>query len=126
MQIVVFALASLLVGVACVRAESGREAPDPLQTDGDKYSLLLENPVVRVLRYHDEPGATTRAHHHPCFVMYALSAFQRELTFPDGKRVTRELRAGEAIWMPAQSHRGRNVGRTPTDALLIELKGPCP
>jgi hypothetical protein len=28
-------------------------------------------------------------------------------------------------WMPAQSHVGHNVGTTPTDALLVELKGDC-
>jgi beta-alanine degradation protein BauB len=119
------ALVTAAAAVACVQAAAAPVAPDPLQTDGDKYQLLLDNSFVRVLRYHDEPGATTHLHRHPCFVMYALGPFRRELTFPDGRRLSRELRSGEAAWMPAQAHTGHNVGDVPTDALLIELKGPC-
>jgi hypothetical protein len=119
------AAALVLAGVACVHAAHPTAAPDPLQTDGDKYHVVLDNTFVRVLRYHDEPGAATRLHHHPCFVMYALGPFERELTFPDGKRRTRSFRAGEAVWMSAQSHTGHNIGSTPTEALIIELKAPC-
>jgi hypothetical protein len=32
---------------------------DPVETDGDKYSVVLENERVRVLRYHDKPGDRT-------------------------------------------------------------------
>lgn len=115
----------LLAAAACVRAAHPAGGADPVQTDGDKYAVVLDNPFVRVLRYHDEPGAVTHPHHHPCFVMYALGPFERELELPDGARRARKFRAGEAAWMPAQSHTGHNVGTTPTEALIIELKGPC-
>ena len=122
----VFVVVALVAGVACARAVAAASpALDPVRTDGDKYKLVLENSLVRVLRYHDEPGATTHQHHHPCFVMYALGSFKRELTLPDGSQRSREFKAGEAAWMPAQSHAGHNTGDTPTDALLFELKGPC-
>ena len=98
--------------------------PDPVHTDGDKYHVVLENDQVRVLRYHDEPGAKTHMHHHPEFVMYALAPFRRKLSFPDGNERVRDFTAGEAVWMPAQSHVGENVGSQPTDVLLIELKRP--
>jgi hypothetical protein len=112
--------------VACVGAVSAQSADvDPVHTDGDKYRVLFENQLVRVLRYHDEPGASTHPHHHPCFVLYALAAFERELTFPDGSRRTRIFQPGDAAWNTAQSHAGHNIGHTPTEALLIELKGPC-
>ena len=32
---------------------------DAVVTDGDKYSVVLENERVRVLRYHDKPGDRT-------------------------------------------------------------------
>ena len=111
---------------ACIRSASANSTElDPLRTDGDKYHLLFENQLVRVLRYHDEPGVETHLHHHPCFVLYALGPFKRELTFADGSRRSREFHLGDASWMPAQSHAGHNIGSTPTDALLVELKGPC-
>ncbi len=115
----------LILAGACARAAAATKAPDPLLTDGDKYHLLFENDLVRVLRYHDEPGARTHLHHHPCFVLYALGPFKRELGFPDGTQRVREFKGGEAVWMPAQTHSGHNIGTVPTEALIFELKVPC-
>ena len=119
-----FALAAALVGAAALAGTATVDAPssDPAVTDGDKYQVVLDNAEVRVLRYHDEPGAKTRPHHHPAFVLYALGPFRRQLTFPDGTKRVREFKAGEAAFMPAQSHVGENVGATPTEALIVELK----
>ena len=97
---------------------------DPIVTDGDKYRVVLENERVRVLRYEDEPGAKTNAHHHPEFVLYALSDFRRRLTFPDGSVKERTFRAGEVIWMPEQTHVGQNTGTTATDVVIVEIKRP--
>jgi hypothetical protein len=46
-------------------------APDPVVTDGDKYTVVLETERVRVLRYHDTPGDRTLPHAHPDYVVYA-------------------------------------------------------
>ena len=98
-------------------------APDPTVSDGDKYHVVLENEYVRVLRYHDEPGQKTHPHHHPnAFIMYALAPFRRKLTFPDGRVRERVFAAGEADWVPAQTHSGENTGSAPTEGLLIEVK----
>ncbi|HYO94681.1 MAG TPA: hypothetical protein VER33_09205 [Polyangiaceae bacterium] len=96
--------------------------PDPTITDPANYIAVLENERVRVLRYHDEPGARTQQHHHPESVLYALTAFRRRLTFPDGTTREREFKAGDVMWVPAQTHVGENIGTTPTEVLLIELK----
>lgn len=95
---------------------------DAVQTDGDKYKVLLENECVRVLEYRDEPGHKTQQHNHPAFVLYALSSFERSLTLPDGKILRRKFEAGEVAWSPSQTHIGQNVGQTPTHVLITELK----
>jgi quercetin dioxygenase-like cupin family protein len=97
-------------------------AHDPTITDGDKYKVVTENARVRVLRYHDTPGAKTHPHHHPDSVLHALSAFKRRLTFPDGRSVEREFKTGDVMWVPAQTHTGENIGTTDTDVVLIEVK----
>jgi hypothetical protein len=112
----------LLFAASCTRPAAPPAAPDPVSTDGDKYHVLFENDRVRVLRYHDEPGAKTHLHHHPDFVMVVLAPFRRELTFADGSKRTRDFRASETVWMTAQDHVGENVGTTPTDVVLIEPK----
>jgi hypothetical protein len=95
---------------------------DPTVTDPDHYKAVLDNEHVRVLRYHDEPGAKTRQHHHPASVLYALSDFRRRLHFPDGTTKDREFKSGDVMWVPAQTHVGENIGTTATEVLMVEMK----
>ena len=97
-------------------------AQDATQSDGDKYKTLLDNECVRVLEYRDQPGEKTHQHHHPAFVLYALSSFERTLTLPDGKVLRRQFKAGDVMWSKAQTHIGENVGQTATHVLITELK----
>lgn len=101
---------------------SGDLGPGPTQTDPDKYTVVMENERVRVLRYHDAPGQKTGQHHHPDSMLYALSSFKRRLTFPDGTSREREFKAGDVMWVPAQTHIGENIGNTDTEVLLVEPK----
>ena len=98
------------------------KALDPTVTNPEKYKVILENDKVRVLDYLDKPGEKTIMHHHPAFILYALSDFKRKLTFPDGTSKSREFKAGEIFWMDAQSHIGENIGNTETHVLLVEMK----
>jgi quercetin dioxygenase-like cupin family protein len=97
-------------------------AQDAIQTDGDKYKVILENACVRVLDYQDAAGEKTHQHTHPAFVLYALSPFKRTLTLPDGKVLKREFKAGDVMWSEAQTHIGENIGETPTHVVIVELK----
>ncbi|NND92571.1 MAG: cytoplasmic protein [Granulosicoccus sp.] len=107
------------MATATVASES---APDPVVTDADKYRTILENDAVRVLEYRDQPGDRTEQHRHPRFVLYALSAFEREVTLPDGKVLKRSFKSGDVMWSDAQTHIGHNVGQSETHVILIELK----
>jgi quercetin dioxygenase-like cupin family protein len=123
-----FALAGCAAGTRCPPAPPtpppavALPEKDPAKTDGDKYQVILENDRVRVLRYHDSPGAKTNPHHHPDFVLYALAPFRRKLTFPDGTSKERDFKPGDVITMPAQDHVGENTGTTDTDVVIVELK----
>jgi beta-alanine degradation protein BauB len=101
---------------------SAAQAADPVHTDGDKYKVKFENERVRVLEYRDKPGDKTHEHGHPNFVLYAVSAFKRRISLPDGKAMIREFKGGEIMWSDAQTHIGENVGDTPTHVIMIELK----
>lgn len=109
----------LAFGAGC---GAGDATPDPLATDADKYRVILENAQVRVLAYHDEPGARTHLHRHPDAVVYALGPFKRRLTLANGMQRELSFAAGDAAWVPAQAHIGENIGSTATDVLLVELK----
>ena len=98
---------------------------DPTQTDPDKYAVIFENERVRVLEYHDKPGARTSPHRHPDSVMYTLSSFERRLIHGD-RETDVQLPAGRVAWVAAQEHCGENIGATDSHALFIELKEPPP
>lgn len=97
-------------------------AQNPVDTDGDKYKVVLENDQVRVLEYRDLPGAKTHLHRHPAFVLYAVAPFKRKIHLPDGKVLLREFKAGDVMYSAAQEHIGENVGTTPTHVIMVELK----
>ena len=116
----------ILFAIASAFFAQSAFALDPIQTDGDKYKVILENECVRVLDYRDQPGEKTHQHDHPPFVLYALSPFQRTLTLPDGKVLRREFKAGDVMWSEAQTHVGENIGQTPTHVVIVELKKSSP
>jgi len=97
-------------------------AQSPVETDGDKYKVVMENDQVRVLEYKDQPGEKTHQHRHPAFVLYAVSPFKRKIHLPDGKVLMREFKAGDVMYSPEQVHIGENVGTTPTHVIMVELK----
>jgi hypothetical protein len=98
---------------------------DPVATNPELYSVVFENDRVRVLRYHDRPGDSTRPHHHPDSVMITLSAFDRRLRQGD-RSVDVSLPAGEVRWLDAQEHSGHNTGATDTVTVFVELKETAP
>jgi hypothetical protein len=88
---------------------SAPNAKDAVETDGDKYSVVLENERVRVLRYHGKPGDRTSQHAHPDYVLYAVSSFKRRLTFPDGRKQEVDVKAGSVVWMKGHcTHRRKH------------------
>ena len=97
-------------------------AQSPIDTDGDKYKVVMENEQVRVLEYRDLPGEITHQHRHPAFVLYAVGPFKRKIHLPDGKILMREFKAGDVMYSPEQVHIGENVGTTPTHVIMVELK----
>jgi quercetin dioxygenase-like cupin family protein len=105
---------------------SGVLAKDPVQTDGDKYKVLLENDQVRVLEYTDHPGQKTHPHRHPAFVLYALAPFSRTLTLADGRVVSRTFKAGDVMFSNGEAHTGANTGSSETRVLIVELKAARP
>ena len=95
---------------------------DVIETDGDKYSVVLENERVRVLKYHDKPGDITKQHTHPDYVLYAESSFKRRMHFADGRKMDVDVKAGRVVWMKGHTHIGENIGDTNTDVIIVELK----
>ena len=94
---------------------------NPLDVAGNVYKFKMEKDHVRVLTATFKPGDKAVMHHHPDHVVYVIEGGKMKLT-SQGKTDTLDLKAGDAIFLNAQSHEAENIGQTTLDLLVVELK----
>ncbi len=99
---------------------------DPVELDPDKFDVLLENERVRVLQAKIPPGQEHGMNWRPEHLIYPLSAYEVQDTFPSGATKTMKRGAGELLWGDEITHATENVGETAVLALIIELKDETP
>ncbi len=115
MQRLMFARAGLIFGLASFHG--GALAQD------DTTKVLLENEQVRVVEMRFKPGAKIESLSHRNRFVYALT--DGALVFkPPGGRTAYELsfKAGEALWLPAQSSETENDTDKEVRAVVVDLK----
>jgi quercetin dioxygenase-like cupin family protein len=115
------ALAAAVVALASGAAF----AQDAVKVDPKHYKILINNAQVRVLRIHYGPHETSVRHSHPNAVVTYLTDGRIRMLLGNGKSVVSSGKAGESMWTPAGIHTPTNLGDTPFDAVLVELKGPA-
>ena len=97
--------------------------PDVMMAAASAYTVLLENDAVRVMEVRLKPGQKAPMHNHPHnHVAYIKNDMRLKLTFPDGKEVVSDLKAGQTLWLDAGPHQAENVGTTDGHNLVIEVK----
>jgi quercetin dioxygenase-like cupin family protein len=90
---------------------------------GKAYRLLMENDRVRVLDIRLRPGEIEPMHNHPDdHIVYVLKDTKWKLTSPDGKAQVIDLKAGQVVWMEADTHSAENIGTTEGHNLVVEIK----
>lgn len=99
---------------------------DPAKVAPEKYTVLLENERMRLLKTHYEAGAKSPLHAHRPNVVYTLTDGKVRHTFKDGKSAEIEFSAGQALWREAEVHAGENFNTAAFEVLLAELKEPLP
>jgi len=111
--------------IALLLSSAGVHAQDPMKVAPNVYKkVLLENDKVRVLEVEFAPGDSTAWHHHPNHVAYALTDGKLEITDKGKKPMVAELKAGQAMYLPAVTHKAKNVGTTTLKIVVTEIKAP--
>ncbi len=95
---------------------------DPIKVDPKHYKVEVDNDRVRVLRIKYGPHDKSPMHYHPNGVLVYVSDAHAKFTFPDGTSAEIRGRAGETIWLEGGSHEPENLGATPFEVILVELK----
>jgi quercetin dioxygenase-like cupin family protein len=98
-------------------------AQDPVKVDANHYKVMFENDQVRVLRIHYNPKEKSVMHEHPASVVVFLSDSKTRFTLPDGSATTDAGKAGQVRFSEAGKHLPEDIGATPVEAVLVELKG---
>ena len=79
-------------------------AQDPVKVAASHYTVVLENPSVRILKANVAPGAKTAMHSHPDSVVIPLAASKVRFTMADGKSQDSDLPSESAMYTPAHTH----------------------
>src|SRR3954453_23480995 len=117
-RIVMFCLAALCLGFTSLLS-----AQDAVKVDPKHYKVVSENDKVRILKGHYVPHEKSVMHHHPDAVATMMSDAKMKFTLPDGKTQEMTVKAGDSMFADAASHNPENVGDTPLEMILVELKG---
>jgi quercetin dioxygenase-like cupin family protein len=113
-----------LAALASLAANGQQPAQiDPVTVSPDRFTVLLDNPQVRVVEYILRPGERDQWHTHPAKVSYVASGGQLRIHLADGTSFLSEEAEGTAVWMDAlPSHYAENVGKTDVKIVLTEVK----
>ena len=102
---------------------SGLKAQDATVAAKNVYKkVLLDNEHVRVLQVEFAPGEVAPWHNHPGHVAYALTDGKLEITDKGKPANVMNIKAGDAVYMPAVTHMAKNVGTTTVRMVVMELK----
>lgn len=119
----------LLVGIAVggvlfVAGYKLAAAQDPVQVNAKFIKVKLENSRVRVIEAVLQPGDKEQMHSHPAYVTYVVAGGKIRNHLADGKTVEVELKTGDVLFREPLTHWSENIGTTPLQVLLVELKNP--
>jgi hypothetical protein len=97
-------------------------AQDPIEAGPELCRIELENEFVRVIRCTVGPGGLHPMHVHPRSVVIGLTPSRLRLHFPNSDPVETEAPAGSVQWTDGTTHEPENIGETPFEAIVVELK----
>jgi quercetin dioxygenase-like cupin family protein len=119
-------IASYAVGALLCAGAPTVQAQDAVAVAPKHYSVEFENDQVRILRVVYGPGEKSAMHEHPDSVAVYLTDGHIRITLPDGRTGEPHVTAGQAMWHQAGRHAIENLGSTPFELVLTELKRPAP
>jgi quercetin dioxygenase-like cupin family protein len=99
-------------------------AQDALSAAPNIFRKVMENDRIRVLEANFKPGDKTGLHSHPDHMLYMLSEGTLVIKPPGRTPYEMTHKAGEAIFLAAQTRAVENDGDKAVRALIVELKTP--
>ena len=115
--------ASALLLVFARPSISQQQDEDVLKVIPENYKLLYENAFVRVIEARVPPGDEEKPHRHMRGVSICMTEYTVESrVLPDGQWVRSDRKHGTVYWSESSLHVLRNVGKTTSHTIRVELK----
>ncbi|RPI52537.1 MAG: hypothetical protein EHM55_16280 [Acidobacteria bacterium] len=115
--------AAALVVLVARPAISQNDDRDVLKVIPENYTLLFENAFVRVIEARVPPGTEEKPHRHMRGVSVCMTEYTVESRIlPDGQWVRSDRTLGTVYWSESSLHILRNVGKTTSHTIRVELK----
>jgi hypothetical protein len=112
-----------IVFVIARPAISQQDDQDVLKVIPENYKLLFENALVRVIEARVPPGAEEKPHRHMRGVSICMTEYTVESRIlPSGPWVRSDRKHGTVYWSESSLHILRNVGKTTSHTIRVELK----
>jgi hypothetical protein len=117
------AAAAATLALVARPALSQNDDQDVLKVIPENYTLLFENTFVRVIEARVPPGAEEKPHRHRRGVSVCMTEYTVESRIlPDGQWVRSDRKLGTVYWSESSLHILRNVGKTTSHTIRVELK----
>lgn len=89
---------------------------------GVTKKVLVDNERVNVSEVTFAPGAVADWHDHPEYTVYTLTDVKMQTEIKGKETTVAELKAGQAIYSPAVTHKTTNVGKAAFKVIVSEIK----
>ena len=114
---------ALVVAIAIAWPAASQPDDDVLKVIPENYKLLFENAFVRVIEARVPPGTEEPPHRHMRGVSVCMTEYTIESrAVPNGEWVRSERKLGTVYWSEGSLHQLRNVGKTQSHTIRVELK----
>lgn len=114
---------TLMAAIVLFACAAPAWAQDAVKADPKHYKVEFENDQIRVLRITYGPHEKSVMHDHPANVAIFLTDGHAQFTMPDGKIVDAPIKAHTTQWDAGGKHLPENLGDTPFELVVVELKG---
>ena len=113
---------SVIAITALVTVQTANAQDKKEQWPGVTIKVLTDNEHVNVSEITFAPGAVADWHGHPPYTVYAVTAVKMKVEVKGNETTTVEMKAGQASWSPAVTHKTTNAGKTPFTVIVTEIK----
>jgi len=104
---------------------SSDPAMDATKVASNLYKLKMDTLGIRIVEATYKPGQSSALHAHPDNAIYVISGGASAFTEKDGTKQTHELKTGMSMIAPGGTHSVKNIGKTTTKVLIVEVNRPA-